>query len=267
MGFIKDVAEHAVRIQKKTGVLASLQIAQAILESNWGKSGLAVKGKNLFGIKGSYNGQSVTMATKEWSKSKGWYTIQAAFRKYPSYTESFQDHADLFVYGLSWDRDHYKPVVEAKNYKEACIQVQKCGYATDPSYTDKLINIIEKYDLHKYDKQESKEEKNVEKQPEKVGKNTVYVVKSGDYLSKIANKFDVSVAALVKANGIEDKDLIYPGQKLTIPRETLIYTVKSGDNLTHIANKYHTSIETLIEANGIKNKNLIYVGQKLRIER
>ncbi|AIE59099.1 hypothetical protein BMMGA3_03195 [Bacillus methanolicus MGA3] len=78
--------------------------------------------------------------------------INAAFRKYPSYYESLEDLARLYTNGVSWDRNKYKPIIGETNYVMACKKVQECGYCTDPNYAAKLINIIEKYDLHKYDK-------------------------------------------------------------------------------------------------------------------
>ncbi|WP_423231236.1 glucosaminidase domain-containing protein, partial [Bacillus licheniformis] len=65
MGFIEEIAPHAQRVQKEKNILASLIIAQGVLESNWGRSGLATKGKNLFGIKGTGNDGSITLPTTE----------------------------------------------------------------------------------------------------------------------------------------------------------------------------------------------------------
>jgi murein L,D-transpeptidase YcbB/YkuD len=174
------VAPFAVATMKKYGVLASLSIAQAVLESNWGKSGLAQKGKNLFGIKGSYKGQSITMPTTEYVHGKP-TKVNAKFKKYPSYQESFNDHALLFVSGVSWDRNHYKPVITAKDYKEACVQVQKCGYATDPNYSKKLIKIIEDNHLYEYDSPSSKPQAQPSKKPpSKKIKLPNVILKKGD---------------------------------------------------------------------------------------
>ncbi|QSQ21607.1 LysM peptidoglycan-binding domain-containing protein [Pyxidicoccus parkwayensis] len=105
-----------------------------------------------------------------------------------------------------------------------------------------------------------------------------YTVKSGDTLSGIAGRYGTSVSALQQANGIKNPNLIYAGQKLTIPGSGGAaptkpsggggggsYTVKSGDTLSGIAGRYGTSVSALQQANGIKNPNLIYVGQKLTI--
>lgn len=154
MSFISEIAPHAQRIHKEYGILASLVIAQAILESNWGKSGLAVNGKNLFGIKGSYNGQSITMQTTEYKKVNGEnvpYPVNAAFRKYPSWYESLCDLANLYKNGVSWDRNKYKNIIGETDYKKAAKAVQSAGYATDPKYAEKIISTIESNKLTQYD--------------------------------------------------------------------------------------------------------------------
>ncbi|ANB56597.1 mannosyl-glycoendo-beta-N-acetylglucosaminidase family protein [Anoxybacillus sp. B7M1] len=81
MEFIQEIASYAQRIQEKYNILASLVIAQACLESKFGQSGLAQKGKNLFGIKGTYNGQSITMKTAEYQGGKAYQTDAAFWKK------------------------------------------------------------------------------------------------------------------------------------------------------------------------------------------
>ncbi|MGN7271121.1 phage tail protein [Bacillus licheniformis] len=149
--FIKEIAPDAQRVYKKYDILASLIIAQACLESAWGTSGLAQKGKNLFGIKGTYNGQYVLMWTTEYDRKGNATRVQAKFRKYPSWYASLQDLAKLYVNGTSWDPDHYKAIVGEKDYKKATAALVKAGYATDPAYGTKLNNLIETYNLTQYD--------------------------------------------------------------------------------------------------------------------
>ncbi|APT45385.1 phage tail protein [Bacillus safensis] len=149
--FIKVIAPDAQRVYKKYDILASLIIAQACLESGWGTSELAQKGKNLFGIKGTYNGQYVLMWTTEYDKSGNAIRVQAKFRKYPTWYASLQDLAKLYVNGTSWDPNHYKAVVGEKDYKKATAALVKAGYATDPNYATKLNNLIQTYKLTQYD--------------------------------------------------------------------------------------------------------------------
>ncbi|MDE1412605.1 phage tail protein [Bacillus licheniformis] len=149
--FIKEIAPDAQRVYKKYDILASLIIAQACLESGWGTSELAQKGKNLFGIKGTYNGQYVLMWTTEYDKNENPTRVQAKFRKYPSWTESIQDLANLYVNGTSWNPNQYKAVVGEKDYKKATAALIKAGYASDPNYATKLNNLIQTYNLTQYD--------------------------------------------------------------------------------------------------------------------
>ncbi|MBC1489264.1 GW domain-containing glycosaminoglycan-binding protein [Listeria sp. FSL L7-1485] len=148
--FINKLAPAAQASQEKYKLLSSITLAQGILESNWGKSGLATKGNNLFGIKGKYNGQSVIMQTSEYVNGQ-WIKVNAEFRKYPSWNESVTDHTLLLVNGTSWNKDLYKKVINATDYKTAATELQKAGYATDPNYASSLIRVIETYDLDKYD--------------------------------------------------------------------------------------------------------------------
>jgi len=149
--FIKEIAPDAQRVYKKYDILASLIIAQACLESGWGTSELAQKGKNLFGIKGTYNGQYVLMWTTEYDKNGNATKVQARFRKYPSRYESIQDLAKLYINGTSWDPDHYKAVVGEKDYKKATAALVEAEYASDPNYATKLNSLIFTYKLTQYD--------------------------------------------------------------------------------------------------------------------
>lgn len=148
--FITQIA-NSIKDQK-LNVLPSVTIAQAMLESNWGKSDLAINGKNLFGIKASkdWKGEIYTKQTKEQDSSKT-YTITANFRKYKSWLESIQDHDKFFV-STPWRIQNYQRVLKSTNYKEQAQALQACGYATDRQYANKLINLIEKYNLQEFDK-------------------------------------------------------------------------------------------------------------------
>lgn len=143
--FFERIKNDVIKDMKQSGILASLTAAQAFIESNRGNSGLTVKANNLFGIKGSYNGEHIMMKTKEYKNGK--YVVEyAAFRKYPSWEASIADHSSLFN-RLSI----YKNLRGLKDYVLACKYVQADGYATSPSYADTLIRTIEKYKLYEWD--------------------------------------------------------------------------------------------------------------------
>lgn len=143
--FLDNIAPLAKVEMDRAGILASLTIAQAIIESNWGTSPLA-KGHNYFGIKWregcGFDYQE--KITKEWVTDH-YIDIVAKFRKYTSMAIGVKDHSDFLL------RDRYKPLWGVKDYKDACRIIRECGYATSPTYTETLIKTIETYGLNKYD--------------------------------------------------------------------------------------------------------------------
>jgi flagellum-specific peptidoglycan hydrolase FlgJ len=152
--FIASIAEDARDLGLTYDVYASVMIAQAILESGSGQSGLATAPYyNLFGIKGSAGGNSVSMTTSEDNGAGKLYSIQAAFRTYTGYKESLKDYVQLLRTGISGNNDFYKNTwrSEAKNYLQAT-EYLTGRYATDTSYNNKLNSLIAAYGLTQYDK-------------------------------------------------------------------------------------------------------------------
>lgn len=143
--FLAKIGPMAKADMEKTGILASLTIAQAICESGWGLSGLTKVSNNLFGIKGAYNGQSVLYKTQEWDGSK-YVEIYDNFKLYPSWAESLADHSAMFL-RLS----RYQNLIGVTDYRTACRLVKEDGYATSPTYTQTLTNLIESYGLTVWD--------------------------------------------------------------------------------------------------------------------
>lgn len=148
--FIDRISPHAEELQASYGVLPSIIIGQAILESNWGQSTLASKYNNLFGIKAYGEQKKVNLETKEFINEE-WIVIQGDFRVYDTWEESMNDHTRLFINGVTWNPRLYENVLLAKNYKEAAQALQDAGYATDPTYAEKVIHVIESYNLDQYD--------------------------------------------------------------------------------------------------------------------
>lgn len=143
--FINKIKEGAIKGFREYGILPSLTIAQAILETGWGKSTI---GKNLFGIKAdaSWSGKKKLIKTHEYVNGKKIF-VDAYFRDYNSIYESLEDRFKFL------QKPRYKKVVGEKDYRVACKEIQKAGYATDPNYPSKLIGIIEQYKLYEYDKE------------------------------------------------------------------------------------------------------------------
>lgn len=142
--FINELAGPAQNLHGETQLFPSIIIAQAILESDWGQSDLAKSANNLFGVKGEHNSQSVIMKTDEYIDGER-ITIDDQFKKYDNVQQAMEDHL-VFLKGAS-----YQPVLSATDYREAAIALQAGGYATDPRYADKLIELIEQFELNQYD--------------------------------------------------------------------------------------------------------------------
>ena len=143
--FLAKIKPLVIDDMSKTGILASLTAAQAFIESGKGNSGLTSKANNMFGIKGSYNGQSVTMLTTEYYNGIP-VKVYAAFRKYPSWAESISDHSGLFN-----RLARYKNLRGETDYVKACNNVHADGYATSPTYSTTLLTHINKYNLYEWD--------------------------------------------------------------------------------------------------------------------
>ena len=142
--FINKVSDGAIQSYLEVGVLPSVTIAQAILESGWGTSTLATKANNLFGIKGTYNGESYTANTKEYVNG-AYQVVKANFRKYPTFEDSIEDHSKLLT------ADRYSGARWKTDYKEVTAALSSAGYATDPNYASTLNELIEEYNLTSYD--------------------------------------------------------------------------------------------------------------------
>lgn len=143
--FFEKIKPMVIKDMQESGILASLTAAQAFIESAKGNSGLTSKANNLFGIKGTYNGQSVKMLTTEYYNGVR-CRVYADFRKYPSWQESINDHSALFN-----RLARYKNLRGETDYIKACNNVQKDGYATSPTYSTTLLNVINKYKLYEWD--------------------------------------------------------------------------------------------------------------------
>lgn len=255
--FLSEIKSGAMELWDKFGILPSVAAGQAALESAWGTSGLAVRYNNLFGIKGTYKGNSALMNTWEVYGGKR-YDIKDNFRSYPDWGTSILDYGVFLTVNK-----RYAKAIGLKNYRSQIREIHSAGYATDPKYSDKVISIIEKYDLDKWDN----EVLNKKKAAPKKSTSETYTVKSGDNLTRIAKDYNVSLYELISHNKIKDPNLIFPGQKIKIPRTKEKYViVKSGDTLSGIAKKEKTTVGKIMQLNNIRNKDLIFPNQKIRVK-
>ncbi len=173
------IARVAAAAMQDRAVLPSLTIAQAILESGWGRSTLTRKANALFGIKADrhWQGRVYACQTKECCDGVTFTEETAVFRAYDSWEDSIADHT-AFLCGLS----RYRAVTAAKDYRTACRAVQAAGYATDPAYAEKLVRLIEQYGLYRFDEKR------------------LHTVRQGDTLTKIARTYGTEVDAVVEKN-------------------------------------------------------------------
>ncbi len=203
----KDIAK---REMKKYAVPASITLAQGILESNSGKSRLAVEGNNHFGIKchDNWKGEKILHDDNK---------AQECFRKYNNAEESFKDHSQFLAKRKRYAFLFRLPITDYVAWAKG---LKKAGYATDPTYPDKLIYIIEKYHLDKLDKEvlaqmSVKVEDDNENDPANKKKKFIYEVQEGETLFTISRKFNIPVKDIQRINNLNDFD-IYKGQLLVL---------------------------------------------------
>ena len=231
-GFIEQIGWSAQDVAANNDLYASVMIAQAILESGYGSSALSnAPYYNLFGVKGSYNGQSVYMTTQEYLNGQ-WVEMNEPFRQYNSYWESFQDHANVlrstsFATGTA----HYSGVWKSQTTSFYDATNYLTGrYATDPGYAQKLNWLIETYQLTRFDTgttqstawtnttsttSTSTTQTTTTTQVNSGSTSQSYYVASGDTLWDIANKFGTTVDALMATNGLSSEVTVV-GQELIV---------------------------------------------------
>lgn len=212
LAYIETFAPVAQQEMKIYKIPASITLAQGLLESAIGQGRLALEANNHFGIK----------CHKEWNGGRIYHDDDAlgeCFRVYEDAKESYRDHS-LFLK----TRSRYAFLFDLKstNYKAWAKGLKKAGYATDPKYPDKLIDLIERYQLDRFDTPPKgraqrlalDEEEDI--QPKRVV-SEVHRVEKGDTLYSISKKYKVSVDQLIQHNQLK-APTIYPGQELSIPK-------------------------------------------------
>ena len=147
--FIKSICSEAMSACKQTNLFPSLMIAQACLESNYGQSKLSALHHNYFGIKASagWLGKTVTYQTQEYINGK-LITVKQPFRSYPTRADGFADRVKFLQVNKRYT---INGVFSSQTPEEQAKAFLKAGYATDPAYHNKLINIMQKYNLKQFD--------------------------------------------------------------------------------------------------------------------
>ena len=250
--YIKQYAPLAVEQMKQHNVPASITLAQGLLESGAGLSTLSRKSNNHFGIKcgGGWRGRSVRANDD---------APNECFRAYRKVEDSYEDHS-LFLVG------------------------NQAGYATDPSYANKLITIIETYDLYKYDndgmsKREAKKwQKLLKKKPWLANPHDVYIAnglayviaRDGDTFQLLGGEFEIGWKKLVKYNDLqrdytlEEGDIIYLKEKNKKTVADVVYhEVREGDSMHSISQIYGVRLKTLYKLNVMADDHIPEVGERV----
>lgn len=205
LDYIDSFKETAKQNMRQYGIPSSIIIAQGILESGSGTAALARQANNHFGIK----------CHKEWSGPSVSHDDDAVgecFRKYADASESYRDHA-LFLTTRS--RYDFLFQLDKDDYKAWAKGLKKAGYATDPKYPDKLISIIERYQLYRYDKEALGRPFIPANTNEAITSSDLYLVGKGDTLYSISKRFNISVDELRRKNNIIDNNISI-GQQIKI---------------------------------------------------
>jgi hypothetical protein len=268
--YIDTYKDIAIKEMLRSGVPASITLAQGMLESDNGNSRLAKKANNHFGIKchSDWKGQTIY----EDDDRQG-----ECFRKYKSVNESFQDHSDFLMSG---SRYSFLFELEMTDYKGWAKGLKKAGYATSNSYADKLIKIIEENNLHQYDLKgasEANHQKTQKVKKEKTSgiisdtvvllKNRVkyIIVKPEDNFRSIQEQYDLLPFEIYKYNDMTRDQELKPGQVLYLqPKRNRAevgnswHIVKEGETMLMISQMYAVKPEKLY------SRNLMVPGQELK---
>ena len=203
--YINRYSSVARTEMKAYGIPASITLAQGILESGMGYGRLAKEGNNHFGIK----------CHKDWKGDRIYHDDDKkgeCFRVYNDPASSYRDHS-LFLKTRS--RYDFLFEIKTNNYKAWAKGLKKAGYATDPKYPEKLISLIERFELNKFDLKKSKKTEEISFDGFQINRQ-IHNVSKGDTLYSISRKYEISLESLIKINKIENQT-IYLGQKLKIP--------------------------------------------------
>lgn len=279
--YFESYKEIAIKEMNRSGVPASITLAQAALESGDGNSRLAREGNNHFGIKchNDWNGKRIF----EDDDAKN-----ECFRKYASVEESFRDHSEYLK-----SKTRYAFLFELKitDYKGWARGLKKAGYATSPTYAEALIKIIEEYNLFIYDRMEATEKRHHDRKTDKIptsSKNATglkhdilernrvkYVLAlEGDTYSSITEELNKLPWEILQYNDIKNTDSIAEGQIIYIqPKRSRAETgknthiVKEGETMYTISQMYAMKLSALYTLNNMSPGVRPSVGTLLQLRK
>ncbi|HPG72779.1 MAG TPA: glucosaminidase domain-containing protein [Bacteroidales bacterium] len=280
--YIVEFADMAVSEMKRSGVPASITLAQGILESASGNSRLAKEGNNHFGIKCHSSWTGAKIYADDDAKNE-------CFRKYKSAEESYRDHSDFLKAN---SRYHFLFELDKTDYKAWAHGLKKAGYATSPTYAEALIRLIEKHELYAYDSNEKPNIKPDKKPARKTNtddnfslnpygrdimynNNTPYIIaKSGDNIESICNEFDMMPWQIRRFNDLRKGDSIVAGEFIYLkPKRNKAekghdtHTIAPGENMRDIAQQYAIKEKKLYRKNKMENDSQPEVNTKINLRK
>jgi LysM repeat protein len=273
--YIQRYKDDAIKEMLMHGVPASITLAQGMLESGNGNSALAVYANNHFGIKCHKGWTGPTYIMDDDEKDE-------CFRKYPSVLDSYTDHS-LFLKS----RARYASLFELKrtDYAAWAKGLKAAGYATDPRYAERLIEIIERYKLYEYDQVDSLPSLSTvasvsSQAPDKMSISRIMVfnnrkhvvVKPGDTFYRIAMETDVELWQIYKYNEMSKDDKLMPGMKIYIqPKRNKArekyHIVEKGETMHSIAQLHGIKMKALYKKNNMKPGTQPQPGEKLYLRK
>lgn len=276
LNYIAQYKDLAIEEMRQNHIPASITLAQGLIESAAGQSRLATQANNHFGIKcHDWQGRSITADDD---------ALAECFRAYDNPRQSFKDHSSFLKNNVRYARLFQ---LAPDDYRGWAYGLKNCGYATNPLYGDKLIEIIEQYQLYQYDNARSydrymaniydAQNRAVVPQPHIVrmyNKNYYIVAREGDTFKLIAKEAGVSWRKLARYNEIDRHARLHEGDIIYLEKKQkhaikafkhVPHIVKSGESMYTIAQMYGIRIKNLYKMNHMKPEDGIRVGQSLRV--
>ena len=260
--YIAKYGSMAVEQMKQYGIPASITLAQGLLESDAGRSTLATKCNNHFGIK----------CHSDWTGRKMYHDDDErheCFRCYRNADESFRDHSLFLVNGARYKSLFKLGVTDYKGWAKG---LKAAGYATSPTYATKLIEIIERYGLDRYDSKNGVRLKpgQLPHQPLLVNGQRCVRLREGETLKDIAREYSMQLGLLRRFNEVDRKynpptgTLVYLERKKSrADKEHRTYVVKKGDSLWSISQEFGIKMKSLSSRNRLGDDNPLTVGMTL----
>lgn len=244
-----ELAQHEA-LSRSKWVLPSICIAQAALETGWGKSKLMTKANAFFGIKAgsSWKGKVYNARTQECYDGKSYTTITDCFRAYDSLAESVKDYYDLIC-----NSNRYAKAVNVADAKSCITAIRQGGYATSPTYITNVMNVVNSNSLTAYDGvvtgKSAESSNNATATQGKTVEEVAKEVLAGKWGNNPARRTSL-IAAGYDYMAVQKKVNELAG--CTTATKVTTYTVKRGDNLTKIARSYNTTVAAILKANKAK---------------